>query len=149
MELEKYDLVRNDVSFNYEFYSEGPRGRVKKIVRFQKLSDEGKNVFNLAFGDLDESTGLIDDLAITNNNDRLKILKTVALAVADFIEFRPNAFVVAKGSTLSRTRLYQMGMSSFWSEISQQYNIYGKLGKEWLPFQKGVNYERFLIFKKN
>lgn len=148
MKLEKYNLVKDAANFTYDFYSEGPNGRIKKVVRFQHMPKISENVFNLAFGDLDEETGLIDDLVISNNNDRLKVLKTVAEAVADFIKFRPKAIILIKGSTLSRTRLYQMGMSFFWLEISQLYEIYGNLGREWLPFRKGVNYERFMIFKK-
>jgi hypothetical protein len=35
MELEKYNLVKGAANFNYDFYSEGPNGRIKKVVRFQ------------------------------------------------------------------------------------------------------------------
>ena len=148
MELETYDIKAWD-KYSYTFYSEGPNGRIKKGINFQRMEEIGINVFNLAFGDVDESTGRINDLSISNNNDRLKILMTVAEAVIDFIQSVPNAIIIIKGSTLSRTRLYQMGISSFWSEIKRHYNIYGNLDNKWLPFQKGVNYERFLLFKKN
>lgn len=148
MESERYDIDRSADSFSYEFYSEGPRGRIKKAIIFRPFRRIGRNVYNLAFGDLNELYGHIDDRTISNNGDRLKILHTIAAAVIDFVKFRPDAIILVRGSTLSRVRLYQMAMSSFWSEISQQFEIWGKLEEEWLPFEKGVNYEEFLIFKK-
>jgi uncharacterized protein DUF6934 len=65
----------------------------------------------------------------------------------DFLESRPNAIILIVGSTASRTRLYQMAISSHWQKTGQ-YEIYGEQGKDWEPFQKGVNYQRFLVFKK-
>ena len=50
MELEKYNVERNTNVFVYEFYSEGPRGRIKKAVEFQYLPAFGRNFFNLTLG---------------------------------------------------------------------------------------------------
>nr|MCU0440484.1 hypothetical protein [Raineya sp.] len=49
----------------YEFISEGPKGKIKKIVQFTETGTE--NVYNLGFGDYNEKTKSIDDLAVTNN----------------------------------------------------------------------------------
>lgn len=148
MEWEIYHLV-GKASFIYEFCSEGHRGRIKKIIQFQRADHLGKNVFNLAFGDLNEATGRIEDGAVSNNGDQLKILHTVAEAVIKFLKEWPEAIVLIQASTSSRIRLYQMRIAGFWSQISQQYEIQGELRRKWFPFQKGVNYERFLIYKKN
>ena len=148
MEMERYTLVKNVNNSDYLFYSIGKMSITLKVVRFRQIKVLGESVFNVAFGDLNESTDEIDDKAISNNGDRLKILNTVASAIADFIEQRPNAIILAKGSTLSRVRLYQMAISSFWSRISQQYEIYGKTSGQWIPFRKGVNFEEFLLFRK-
>ena len=148
MEMERYRLIRDEGELDYLFYSFGPRGRVMKIVQFQPVTEFGKNVFNIAFGDFDEFTGRMNDNVISNNGDRLIILRTVASAIADFIAQRPDAIILAKGSTLSRVRLYQMAISSSWSIINQEYEIYGKTKEEWIPFQKGMNFEEFLLFKK-
>lgn len=147
--MERYDLTWDGLNFAYEFYSEGPNGRIKKGISFQHMQEIGSNVFNLAFGDVDESTGRIDDRAISNNNDQIKVLNTVAITVIDFLEKRPNVIVLMQGSTLSRTRLYQMRISFHWLTINQYCEVYGEKGKEWLPFEKGLNYERFLVFKKS
>ncbi|MCU0440570.1 MAG: hypothetical protein MUC49_21965 [Raineya sp.] len=50
----------------YEFISEGPKGKIKKIVQFTETGTD--DVYNLAFGDYNEETKSIDDLAVTNND---------------------------------------------------------------------------------
>ncbi len=101
MEWEIYHLVRK-TRFIYEFCSEGPRGSIKKILQFQLEDYFGAYVFNLAFGDLNDAIGSMDDKVISNNGDQLKILYTVAEAVVDFLGSRPNAIVLIQGSTSSR-----------------------------------------------
>jgi hypothetical protein len=149
MEWERYSLVKNIADFSYEFYSEGANGKIKKIIKFQPVVKLGNSVFNLAFGDFNAITGGLNDVAVSNNGDGFKILYTVAEAIVDFTMVRPDAIILIEGSTSSRIRLYQMRIASFWSEISQQFEIFGELDREWLPFKKGVNYKRFLLFKKN
>jgi len=149
MELEKYDRLKNYDNDIYKFESEGPKGRIKKAVKFRRVEGAGKNLYNLHFGDLIESTGEVNDLSVSNNKDRDKVLSTVAAIVHDFVKSRPSAIILAIGSTRARTRLYQMSIASFWSEISSEYNIYGKVNGDWVTFEKGVNYDGFLLFKKN
>jgi hypothetical protein len=49
MNKPKYLYKSEDFLKIYEFISEGPNGRIKKMVQF---SDTGTdNIFNLAFGD--------------------------------------------------------------------------------------------------
>jgi len=69
-------------------------------------------------------------------------------AVQEFINLWPDAIIRVVGNTSARTRLYQMGIASFWKEISRDFQVWGKLDEEWEPFRKGVNYKAFLIFKK-
>jgi len=99
----KYQYKSEDSFEFFEFYSEGPKGVIKKVVEYQKTS--GENVYNLAFGDYDEETKNINDLSVTNNGDSLKVLATVASTVYAFIDKHPNASIVATGSTSIRTRL--------------------------------------------
>jgi hypothetical protein len=146
MEWDIYKLEKEDLV--YKFCSEGPRGKIIKIIQFQHEGSLGINVFNLAFGNFIEATGGMDDKEVSNNGDQLKILHTVAEAVIDFLGSRPKAIVVIQGSTSSRIRLYQIRIASFLSEVSQQFEILGELEKEWVPFQRGINYKRFLVYKK-
>lgn len=140
---------RTEEHFEYfEFYSEGPKGIIKKVVEYQKTYD--KNVFNLAFGDYDETAKGVDDLSITNNGDSLKVLATVASTVYAFLNKYPKARIIATGSTTARTRLYRMGITNNLAEISEDFAIFGFTIKteSWVKFEIGEDYEAFLLTKK-
>ena len=145
MQLPRYQYKTNNSFLDYEFISEGPKGRIKKIIRFTQIST---TVFNIGFGDLDEETGEISDVAITNNNDSRKVLATVAATIHDFTIQYHNAWVVAKGSTPSRTRLYRIGITNHWKEISVDFEVFGLTNEQWEPFEQRKNYEAFLIRRK-
>jgi len=49
------------------------------------------------------------------------------------------------GSTPSRTRLYQMGIAKIWDQINLVFEIQGYVDYTWCPFQKGINFEAFLL----
>src|SRR5690349_279160 len=122
MNLNKYPILSTNEHLTYEFLSEGPNGTIKKVVYFQEID---KDIFNLAFGDWNEAEQGIDDKARSNNNDRDKVIATVASAVIDFIKYYPDASIFAKGSTPGRTRLYQIGIFANLHEISQLFIIEG------------------------
>lgn len=147
LKKEKYQY-KSEGQFEYfEFYSEGPKGVIKKVVEFQKTIQE--NVYNLAFGDYSDEAKGIDDLTVTNNGDGLKILATVASTVYAFTEKRPEAWIIATGSTAARTRLYRMGITNNLAEISADFIIFGYSKNEiWVPFEIGEDYEAFLVTKK-
>jgi hypothetical protein len=131
----------------YEFVSEGLKGNVKKVVQFTETGTQ--NVFNLAFGDFNDATNLIDDLSITNNGDSLKVLTTVASIVYAFTEKYPDAWIFATGSTNVRTRLYRMGITNNLVEIKEDFEVYGLTEDgNWAEFITGEDYEAFLITKK-
>ncbi|HEY4109725.1 DUF6934 family protein, partial [Puia sp.] len=148
MEWERYSIEEDADSRTYEFCSDGPNGRIRKAVRFQRARKLGPNAYNLLFGDYDPETDHIDDRAITNNGDHRIILRTVAEAIEKFVNSYPQAIILLRGSTASRSRLYQMGISSAWLEISSRYDVWGRRNADWSSFAKGVNYEEFLVFKK-
>ena len=132
----------------YEFTSEGTKGSIKKMVQFTDTGME--NVYNLAFGDYNDETKSINDLAVTNNGDSLKVLATVASTVYAFTEKYPNAWIVATGSTNVRTRLYRMGITNNLAEIKEDFDVYAfTLDGNWEEFIVGEDYEAFLITKKD
>ena len=148
MNLQRYEyFVKNNFS-DFEFFSEGPNGRIKKAVRFTKLTEEEPFLYNLGFGDVSETTGDIDDTARRNNNDRDMVLATVARTVIDFTNAHGNPYILAIGITPVRTRLYQMGISKLWSEISVDFIVQGYVDGNWRPFERDVNYEAFLVKRK-
>ena len=125
----------------FEFTSEGQQGLIEKLVRFQETN---VNVYNLAFGDKDQTIGDIDDKVISNNGDSEKLMTVVATLYA-FTDKYPNAWVYATGSTKSRTRLYRMRITKFLSEVTEDFEVLGEKDEDWFPFKKNVEYYGFLV----
>ncbi len=148
MKHPKYNYRSESSLQFYEFLSEGPKGFIKKMVIYTETTTD--NVYNLGFGDYDESTNGINDLSVTNNGDSLKVLATVASTVYAFTERHPNAWILATGSTAVRTRLYRMGITNNLAEIEADFIVLGYTkNEEWEKFIVGEDYEAFLLTKKN
>ena len=147
MNLDHYSYFAANDFKDYEFYSIGPKGRIKKVVLFTRVVAES-TFYNLAFGDIDPATGLLDDTVVTDNNDRDLVLATVANTINDFCDRHGNYFIYAEGSTAARTRLYQISIAVLWEEIRLNFDIYGFKDGAWHKFQKNVNYEAFFVKRK-
>ncbi|HEY8894858.1 MAG TPA: hypothetical protein VIM79_08575 [Niastella sp.] len=141
MNLDQYSIVSTNEHRQYEFISVGPNGYIKKYVCYEAYGD---NLYNLAFGDWSDFEQGMNDKVRSNNGDRDKILATVAATVIEFLKHYPCATVFAKGSTPSRTRLYQMGLLANWHEINKLFIVEGLIKSEWLPFERGRNYQAFM-----
>lgn len=144
MTLDRYTFSTNETFLDFEFESDGPNGKIKKVVRYSPQNANGTTYFNLAFGDWNEQAGKIDDSAVSNNLDRDKILATVAATVIEFTKHFPDIPVYAQGSNQARTRLYQMGISANWEQIETILDVYGFYNGKWEPFKRNVNYNAFL-----
>ena len=108
------------------------------------------HTYNLAFGDVDAATNKLDDKIVSNNNDTEKVLTTVASTVYIFIKKYPRATILARGSTSSRTRLYQIGISTHLEELTKQFDVYGFLENiGWTEYEKNKNYLAFAIKKSD
>jgi hypothetical protein len=133
----------------FGFQSIGPKGTFEIIVHFSLLYDD--NIFNLAFG-LADNNGSFDDTAILNNNDRNKILATVAKTIMLFLDYHPECSVYFTGSTINRTRLYRRAINVAMAELKDYLEIFGLVenGNDLLldPFDGKKNYFAFLIHKK-
>jgi len=150
MHLDKYLFQVSPDYFEYEFFSRGSKGIIKKIVRFDEFTtSEGYGIFNLALGDWNETKQAIDDAVVSNNGDTEKVLATVAFIALDFVDRFPNALLYIEGSTPARTRKYQIAISRHFEDIDELFNIFGitKQG-EINEFTKNVNYEGFLFKSK-
>lgn len=147
MSLPKYALASSDKMMTFEFVSEGSKGLIHKLVRYQPTNL--KDLYNLAFGDKDFETGDINDKVISNNGDSEKVLATVVATVYAFTDKYPNSWIYATGSTKARTRLYRMGISRFLEEVKIDFEILGELGDDWEEFKTGIEYEGFLVRRKS
>lgn len=147
MNQERYDLTNDDDSHTFKFISEGPRGKIYKMVIFKPLADLN-GFYNLCLGDWNEATEKLDDSVVSNNRDTPKVLATVAFAIHTFLTAHPNAVILASGSNAARNRLYRMSIQRYMDEIRNRLVIRGRVDKKWQPFKKGGNYEVFTLFSK-
>ena len=148
MKLNRYEFKSGDRFLTYEFLSEGPKGKIQKLIQFS-LVNQDTLFFNLAFGDKNVETGEIDDLVITDNGDSEKVLATVVSAVYAFCDKFPKTWIYATGSTQARTRLYKMGINKYFDIVQEDFEIFGLTENEWEPFVKGRNYQAFVVQRKN
>ena len=146
MNYPKYEVESSSSHLQFDFFSIGPKGKIKKRIIFTNIPKEPL-VYNLGFGDVDLNGEIRDDI-ISDNKDSKIILSTVAMTVYDFFSKNPQAFVFAEGSTKSRTRLYQIGISNNIHLIEKDFNVYGFQNNTWEKFRCNNHYEAFLITKK-
>ena len=146
MHLPHYKLTTGISSSIFEFTSQGPKGEIPKIIIFSKLPRN--NMFNLAFGDIDLQTDVFNDRTVSGNLDSEKVLATIVNALFLFFDENPNAFIYAKGSTKSRTRLYRMGISKYIQEIEDDFQVFGERNDIWEEFKPNIDYNSFVIKSK-
>ena len=109
MQHEVYkDLYIKEGYSVFEFLSVGRRGVIAKRIIFAPT--DFPDIYNMTFGDIDINNE-IDDLSISDNGDRNKILATLAYAVEEYLEKYPDRIIFFTGSTYGRTRLYRMAIS--------------------------------------
>ncbi len=146
MDLDRYTIFSSQDGEVYKFISYGRKGRIIKVIQFVQI--ENTNIYNLSLGDLNEETGKIDYLSISDNGDGKKVLATVAFAALLFTQIKQGIYVYARGNTKSRTRLYRMGISNYYNEIVKHFDIYGLVNDIIKRFEIGVDYDAFLVKRK-
>lgn len=148
MSIEPYELKRTDDYLCFYFYSQGPKGEIRKVILYTLLYKfNDLEFYNLGFGD-ELTDGVASDLAVSNNKDRDKILRTVALSGAQFFERYPHATVLVRGSTPSRMRLYAIQISRHWNALEKVVDIQGYTGISWELFKMNTSYTQLAITRK-
>lgn len=143
MNKESYPFQLVEVRTIYEFESQSDTKTIQKLIEFL-LVDSGSQIFNVALVDV-LPDGTVSDRVVSNNSDMPKVLSTVFKAIHTFLLQNTHAKVHIEGSTPSRTRLYQMAISKFLTEIEQTFTIFGYTGNSVEYFEKDKNYTSFLI----
>jgi len=145
MKYSQYPVTVEEAHTKYEFISEGRNGSIRKTVVYAQIRS---GIFNLSFGDWNAEIDKMDDSITSNNGDRDKVLATVAATAIEFTNNYPGALIYTEGSSPARTRLYQMAIAKNLEEISENFEIEGYINRAWELFQKGRNYEAFLVKRK-
>ena len=147
MREEQYKIRSKSSATTFEFISEGPKGRIRKRVEYERINDD--NLYNLAFGDVNLEKNTINDKIVSNNADTKKVLASVAATLLIFMKKHPFAIIYAKGGNSARARLYQMAVSNNLDAISERFDILGVIDEDDIEvFQKNKNYIAFYISNK-
>jgi len=145
MHLERYTSFTTDYQ-DCEFYSDGPKGRIKKTVMFTKAQGN-PTIYNLAFGDVDPHTGIVSDIIISDNKDRDKVLATVANAIHAFCNHYGNYYICTRQHP-GKNKIIPNEYYPVMDEISIDFEVHGVIDNISYEFQKNVNYEGFLVKRK-
>ena len=99
MNLPRYELIATTNRLQFEFVSEGPKGKIIKRIEYTYI--ESLDFWNLGFGDYNPNTDGIDDQVVSDNGDGRKVLATVSFSLQEFLAIRPHATVFFTGSGLA------------------------------------------------
>jgi hypothetical protein len=144
--------------------SNGPRGRIVKVVLFQQIPNalsglEARSLYNLAFGDVKINKGrvLVDDSVRSNNGDMPKIMATVVRIARQFMSENPDALLIFQGYTdgkvhvsgqNQRNILYQRVIESHWDALNLCFEIYGVIGNRQVEYVPRGCFDAILIVTK-
>ncbi|MEO6686745.1 MAG: hypothetical protein ABIN24_12305 [Dyadobacter sp.] len=146
MNYKSYELNKNEENTRFQFQSIGKRGIFEKVIIFNLITNE---IYNLALLDYNPSSDEYSDLSITDNGDMPEIFATVIKAITEFLNQYQGKKIYFEGSTLSRTRLYQVVIRKTYNSDNQDFIIQGLKNEEWYPFEPNINFDGFLIEKKS
>jgi len=96
----------------------------------------------------------MDDTAITNNDDIIKVMATIIEIIVDFTDEYPDTKIVFTGSNQVRTSLYFRILKMYHTSFSKTFIITGlvKAGNQFIevPFEPESNdkYLAFLVKRK-
>ena len=92
---------KSNDGMQYAFASKGPQGVIVKFVLYTLIHG---NVYNLGFGHFEG--GQVDDAVVSNNDDLVKIMNTIASTLYAFTEQYPGSKVYIEPIDRKRSNLY-------------------------------------------
>ena len=140
---EAYSVNPNSEKTLFWFTSQGEKGVIYKWVWFQYL-DEFK--YNLSFGDV--NNGKFDDRIISNNQDYIKVISTVARIIHLFFDEYPDVIIEIKGVDKKRQRFYNTIFRRRYEEIIPKFTIFGIIKGKKQVYDPNLNFDKFEIHLK-
>lgn len=140
-----YALQSSEDYLTFNFQSISSDRVVAKRIQFVPIQND---LYNLAFGDLDEK-GEIDDLIVTNNNDTHQVLATVIQAIFLFLNNYQQCSVYFEGSTSSRTRLYQIILAKEMQNWNDTFTVFGISEGLISGFETERDFDSFIVRLKD
>jgi hypothetical protein len=117
---EAYNLYPSKDNTLFLFESDGPQGKITKIIEFALIDD---NIWNLGFGDWQKEG--ISDTVISNNQDIVKVMNTVAQTVYIFLNQYPNSIILIKPVDEKRSKLYNTIFQRHLKDIELSFEVHG------------------------
>ncbi|MEY4541843.1 MAG: hypothetical protein RLZZ306_3600 [Bacteroidota bacterium] len=111
-----------DEYVDFEFYSVGHKGTLKKIIRF--VNTDIPDFHSLSLFDVLED-GSMSVMSESKNGDMKIVLATVAKTIQKFLELYTDRKVFFSGSEDKRTRLYRIAITQEFSNIENVFNVSG------------------------
>lgn len=97
-----FDCFISEGVVQFFFLSKGKKN-IQKIIQYNFQGKfQGKDYFNLGFGDYSEEENNFMDNVCSNNGDTYKIFNTVLNSINSFFEIYPNAGIIVSGSNFQR-----------------------------------------------
>ena len=141
---ETYELHELPHLHRYFFFSEGKNGTILKSVDYGYMGD---NTYNLAFGDMGKD-GKLNDKVISNNDDLIKVMNTVALTIYGFLEELPGSWVHIRPVDEKRSMLYHTVFKRRWDEIAINFQVIGMIEEDkWETYNPEKKYLAFKLAK--
>jgi methyltransferase-like protein len=141
---ETYPYVPIGDTLFFGFISTGINGEIFKVVMFTPTRN-GK--WNLGFGDWKNSD--IDDKVMTNNQDVVKVIGTVAKITYSFFEKYPNACIIVKPVDEKRKKLYNIVFQRHYEVITTDFQIFAIKGRRKEIYSPKKMYDRFELTLKS
>jgi hypothetical protein len=147
MSKPKYSLITTSADrLRFEFESISPEKTILKVIEYEPIDENGL-YYNLALVDIDKD-GKYSDNIVTNNKDTEKIFGTIAQTIDYFFEIYPHGRILIFSNDIYRIRLYRMIIANYSKEKEHFWSFYGFLDGRFEFFEKGKNYEAFMITLK-
>ncbi len=124
----------------YGFQSIGKQGVINKIVIFDRIE---KNRYNFGFGDFLD--GKIEDKIVSNNDDLVMVISTVAACAYDFFERYPKAVLEIQAVDERRLNLYNRIFKNRHLEMQDLFVIEGYMDGQKVPYHPNQFYQKFEI----
>jgi hypothetical protein len=165
-----YELVEYKASEDvlYLFVSRGNE-IIIKAVEYSFIQElNGRQVFNLGFGNYDFDSGSIADEVISNNGDTYMVFNTVLSTIPVFLNAYPDAIIMVRGSDSGkhfvdacrkdcrkkclsacrnehrRVGIYRNYINKHHEALCNDYMFFGSL----LPFNEQLSFEKYIILKE-
>ena len=144
MTKNSYPLHFGERRETFEFESIGPKGVIIKVIEFSFMAE---NLWNLAFGDkIDDDWS---DSIVSNNEDLVRVISTVAKAVFEFSDRWPTRQIYIEPVDEKRKRLYHSIFHRHFETIELDFQIFGLANEKADFYDSALFYDAFILLRKS